>query len=265
MTRRFAITSPLRALLLSAIATAGLSGCVYNEELGRNQLLLGNPDSMIAAANDAWVQINQQEQVSRDPRYTTRLNRVAPRLLRAMGENPSAWDYRVFASKDLNAFALPGNKIGVYEGIMDIMDNDDQLAAVVGHEIAHVRYNHSQERYAQQTLGTVGAVGVGVAAGSQCETDSCRQRAIGLASLGATAFFLLPHSRKHEIEADVGGLRIMADAGYDPCEAIKFWQNMQRASSGGGRPPEFLSTHPDPDNRIANLRAEAQRLGYNCR
>ncbi|RFB03892.1 M48 family metallopeptidase [Parvularcula marina] len=251
------------ALGLGALA-AVLAGCTYNEELGRSQLLLGDPSSMVSQANQAWAQIKQQERISTDPRYTSRLDRVSVRLIRAMGDDPARWEYRVFDSDDLNAFALPGNKIGVYTGIMDLMENDAQLAAVVGHEIQHVRYNHSQERYAQQTLGQIGAVGVGVAVGSQCETDACRQRALQGATLGALGFFLLPNSREHELEADIGGLRLMVQAGYNPCEAIDFWRNMERASANSSRPPEFLSTHPAPGNRIAQLRAEASRLGYQC-
>ena len=257
-----------KKLMALTIVAAMLTGCAtYNEELGRNQILFGDPQAFARSANAAWTEIKQKERVSTDTRYTSRLNRVSQRLLRAIGENPASWEYLVFDSRDLNAFALPGNKIGVYEGIMDIMENDAQLAAVVGHEIAHVEFLHSQERYGQQTLGQLGAVAAGVAAGSQCdERDArCRQRALALAGTGATVFFLLPHSRQHEREADIGGLRYMVQAGYDPCEAAAFWQNLIRASAGQQRPPEFLSTHPDPQNRIALLRSEAQKMVYSCR
>ena len=263
-TAKSAIARSLKPALVAGIAVGLLSGCTYNEELGRNQLLLGNPDSIIPQANQAWVQLKQQEKVSTDPKYTSRLNRVSQRLIRAMGDNPASWEYKVFASKELNAFALPGKKIGVYTGIMDIMENDDQLAAVVGHEIQHVRYNHAQERSAQQTLGQVGVIGVGAAVGSQCETDECRNRALQGATLGAMGLFLLPNSRSHELEADAGGLQLMVRAGYNPCEAINFWRNMERASAGQSRPPEWLSTHPNPGNRIASLRSQARQLGYNC-
>lgn len=256
----------VKPAIMACALSVGLFGCTtYNEELGRNQLLLGDPSGMVSQANQAWTQIKQQERISTDVRYTSRLNRVSEKLIRALGQSPSNWEYRVFASDDLNAFALPGNKIGVYTGIMDIMQNDDQLAAVVGHEIQHVRYNHAQERAAQQTVGQLGVIGIGIAAGSQCETDECRERALQGASLGAMGFFLLPNSRKHELEADIGGLRLMVQAGYNPCEAITFWRNMERASAGSSRPPEFLSTHPSPGNRIAQLQGQAAQLGYQCR
>ncbi|ADM10393.1 hypothetical protein PB2503_11744 [Parvularcula bermudensis HTCC2503] len=262
--------SPFKRAAQSAVAglallTLGLAGCSYNEELGRNQLLIGGAGSIAAQADQAWAQIKEQEKVSTDTRYTSRLNRVAPKIVRALGEDPATWDYVVFDSDDLNAFALPGNHIGVYTGIMDIMENDAQLAAVVGHEVAHVRFNHSQERMAQSTLAQIGVLGVGAVIGATaCESDQCQQGALTAASVGAMALFLLPHSRSQELEADVGGLRLMAKAGYNPCEAIEFWQNMQRASANQSRPPEFLSTHPGSDNRITTLRTEAQRLGYRC-
>lgn len=264
-----ALRKRFKSLLKPALAigalTAAVTACTYNEELGRNQLLLGDSAAFASQANQAWSQLKQKERVSTDPRYTSRLNRVAPKLIRAMGDDPAKWEYRVFENDSLNAFALPGNKFGVYTGIMDIMQNDAQLAAVVGHEISHVRYKHSQERYAQQTLGQVGAIGVGVAAGSQCETDACRQRALQLSTLGALGFFLLPNSRAHELEADIGGLRLMVQAGYNPCEAVEFWRIMNARTANSSRPPEFMSTHPGPENRIATLKREAARLGYNCR
>ncbi|MEE4211683.1 MAG: M48 family metallopeptidase [Parvularcula sp.] len=252
---------------IAALAlTLGVAGCTYNEQLGRNQLLLGSEESIAAAADQAWAQIKQQERVSQDPRYTTKLNRVAPKLITAMGGNPAEWDYQVFASDDLNAFALPGKKIGVYTGIMDITENDAQLAAIVGHEIAHVEFNHARERSAQNTLGQVGALGVGLALGTQCQEGdrACQDRSLQMAALGVSVFGILPYSRTHELEADVGGLRLMRQAGYDVCEAVEFWRNMQQASANQARPPEFLSTHPGGDTRIQTLQQEARRLGANC-
>lgn len=260
---RTARRNSITALLLGA---AVLAACAYNEELGRNQLLLGDSQSITQAAGTAWNQLKKEEKISTDARYTSRLNRVANKVITATGGNPAEWEVLVFDSDDLNAFALPGNKVGVYTGIMDIMKNDAQLAAVVGHEIAHVKFNHSQERYAQNVLGQVGAIGAGLALGSRCQDgdSACQQQALSMAALGVSVFGILPYSRVHELEADSGGLRYMVQAGYDPCEAIDFWQNMQKASAGKARPPEFLSTHPGGDTRIQNLRSEASRLGVAC-
>ena len=264
------------SLAAAGLLSLGLAACAYNEELGRNQLLFGaSPQQMAQAASGAWNDIKRQQRVSNDPRYTSRLNRVAPKIIRAAGGNPAEWEYLVFASDDLNAFALPGGKIGIYTGIMDIMENDAQLAAVVGHEVGHVNYRHAAERSSQGMLAQLGLAAGTIAGASQCsgsqsaaERQSCEQRAgmmVQAFGLGAVYGAILPYSRTHELEADSGGLRYMVQAGYNPCEAMDFWRNMANASAGQARPPEFLSTHPASDTRIDNLRADARRLGYQCR
>ena len=258
------------ALAGAAVLSIGaVAGCVYNEELGRNQLLIAGGKSMDAAGAAAFEDIKKKQSVSTDRRYTDRLNRVAPRLLRAAGEDPGEWEYLVFNDESLNAFALPGKKIGIHTGIMDIMENDAQLAAVVGHEIAHVQYNHSAERSSQGMFAQIGLVGSQIALGSQCKANSARERqacqqntqqvaqALGLAAMYGA---ILPYSRKHELEADTGGVRYMAQAGYDAGEAIDFWTNMARASANSQRPPEFASTHPATDTRIENLRREVAQI-----
>jgi len=261
-----------RAIALAAMVALGLNSCTtYNEELGRNQLLIGSSQQMAQAAAGAWTDVKKKERISTDPRYTSRLNRVAPKIIRAAGGDPSQWEYVVFDSKQLNAFALPGGKIGVYTGIMDIMENDAQLAAVVGHEVAHVKYKHGQERYSQGTLAQLGLAGAQIVGLSQCrgktgaEAQACQQNAgrwAQVLGVGAVYGVILPYSRTHELEADTGGVRYMAKAGYDPREAIKFWTRMAQASQGQARPPEFASTHPATQTRIENLRREVAKMGF---
>ncbi|MEM8987445.1 MAG: M48 family metallopeptidase [Pseudomonadota bacterium] len=232
-------------------------GCTYNDEIGRSQFLVVSRGQMAQLAGSTWASIRKEERVSRDPRYVTRLQRVSPKIISAAGENPAAWEYAVFDSKDLNAFALPGNKIGVYTGIMDLMANDDELATVVGHEVAHVRFNHSGERYSQAMAGQVGLT---VASVGLASSDAKYQREIA-AVLGAGVTFglILPFSRRHELEADKFGVRYMHRAGYDARQSLTFWQKMATKSSGQ-RPPEFLSTHPSSETRIAQLRREISML-----
>lgn len=256
-------SASVKALLAASALSLGAAGCAYNEELGRNQFIFGgNLDSAGAAAFD---DIKKKQKVSTDPRYTQRLNRVAPRLIRAAGGNPAEWEYLVFEDQSLNAFALPGKKIGIHTGIMDIMENDAQLAAVVGHEIAHVNYRHSAERQSQGTLAQIGLVGAQIGLATRCERGdrACQQSSGQLASvLGAGAVYglILPYSRKHELEADTGGVRYMARAGFDAQEAVDFWSNMARASEGQERPPEFASTHPANGTRIENLQREVSAI-----
>lgn len=241
--------------ITAAIAIiAAAAGCAYNETLGRNQLLFVSQGEMAQLASSAWADLKKKEPISRDPKYTSRVNRVAPKIIRAAGGNPAQWEVQVFASDQLNAFALPGNKIGIYTGILDIMDNDAQIAAVMGHEVAHVLFNHSGERYSQAVATQTGlAAGSAVVGGSQA--GNAAMQALGL---GVQVGAVLPFSRKHELEADKFGVRYMHRAGYDANEAIRFWQKMSASKSGA--PPEFLSTHPADATRIAALQREISLL-----
>ncbi|MFZ5617901.1 MAG: M48 family metallopeptidase [Pseudomonadota bacterium] len=248
------IVSRLRRAGGGALAALGalllVSGCAYNEELGRSQFAFVSGDQMASLGSTAWADVKKKEKASTDPKYVSRLNRVAPKVLLAAGENPANWDWQVFDSKSLNAFALPGNHFAVYTGIMDIMANDDQLATVVGHEVAHVRANHSGERYSQQLGANVAMSAAQTAIGAGSQTG---QMALGVLGLGAQYGVLLPFSRKHELEADKLGVLYMNRAGYNANEALKFWTKMSQ--QGGAKPPEFMSTHPADSTRIGQLKA----------
>ncbi len=161
-----------------------------------------------------------------------------------------AWEFNVIDENTVNAFCMPGGKVAVYTGILKVTQNEDALAVVMGHEIAHALAKHGNERMSQSLLATMGLVSLDVAM-SQKPSET---RALVLAAAGVAtqAGVLLPFSRKHESEADEIGLYLMAMAGYDPKEAAPFWARM--AASGGGQMPEFLSTHPDPDKRSQRLK-----------
>lgn len=239
--------------LVAGAAAAGafvaLSSCAYNEELGRSQLAIVPANQMSSLGATAWADVTKKEKVSTDAKYVSRLNRVAPKILAAAGENPRNWDYKVFDSKQLNAFALPGNHFAVYTGLMDLMENDDQLATVVGHEVAHVRANHGGERVSQQLGANFALTAAQTAIGSGSQMG---QVAMGALGVGAQYGVLLPFSRKHELEADRLGVIYMNRAGYNPNEALKFWTKMSAA--GGAKPPEFASTHPADSTRIQQIK-----------
>ncbi len=236
--------------LAVACTVVVIGACAYNEELGRSQMAFIPAGQMASLGSTAWADVSKKEKLSTNPKYVDRLNRVAPKVLRAAGENPSTWDYKVFESKDLNAFALPGNHFAVYTGIMDIMANDDQLATVIGHEVAHVRANHGGERVSQQLGANVAMQAAQAAIGTGSQTG---QLALGALGVGAQYGVLLPFSRKHELEADKLGILYMHRAGYDANESLKFWQKM--GAAGGAKPPEFMSTHPSDTTRIAQIKA----------
>lgn len=169
-----------------------------------------------------------------------------------------AWESAVFVDDNPNAFALPGGKVGVYTGIFTTARNQDQLAAVVAHEIGHVIAHHHDERITRQ-LGAQAGVGlVGALVGSRYG-EGASQTATQISGAAAQGLFLLPNSREQESEADIVGQRLMAQAGFDPRQAVDLWQNMI-AASGGSRPPQWLSTHPDPRARIGELQARATSL-----
>ncbi|MGC4071093.1 MAG: M48 family metallopeptidase [Nibricoccus sp.] len=169
-------------------------------------------------------------------------------------ELPNAqWEFVVFQSDQVNAFALPGGKVGVYTGLLKLVSSDDELACVMGHEIAHVTSRHGAERtsqnYAIAGIATIAEVGM------EAKNVDPEKRAmlLGAYGLGATVGYALPFSRLHESEADAVGLRFAAGAGYDPRAAVSFWQKMAKSSAGSQKPPVWLSTHPSDEQRIANL------------
>jgi predicted Zn-dependent protease len=170
---------------------------------------------------------------------------VAKAVLTEMGGS-KGWEVVTFEDKAVNAFALPGGKIGVYTGLLKVAETQDQLAAVIGHEVAHVLAGHSAERVSEQMAAQLGTSAASAATGIDPQV-------FGIAT---DVFFLLPHSRTQESEADILGLDYMAKAGFDPRQAPVLWQNMRKA--GGQKPPEMLSTHPSDETRIAILN---NRLG----
>ncbi|MGE0408036.1 MAG: M48 family metallopeptidase [Amphiplicatus sp.] len=250
-------TAMSRRCVLRALAAGSavglVQGCAYNEQLGRNQLLFVSSGQMAQLASSAWADLKKQEKITTDPKYVTRTRRVADKIIAASGGVPAEWEVEVFASKELNAFALPGNKIGFYTGILDIMENDDQIAVVMGHEKAHVDFNHAGERYSQSTLAQTGLSVAQIAvSGNQYSNEIAAVLGIG-AQLG-----VMRYSRQHELEADKFGLRYMHRAGYNMNEAIRFWEKMAALKTGA--PPEILSTHPSDATRIAQLKREIALL-----
>lgn len=245
MHRLITVTSIIFALSITTACTTS--------PMGRQQLTLF-PDSEMSQMGVAAF---QEMQTKTPPSANARANRyvrcVADSIINAMpGEQASAWEVRVFDDDSVNAFALPGRKIGVYTGLLRVAENQDQLATVIGHEIGHVKANHSNERVSNNFVTQTGLQVVQVAAGA---STPAKQQLFGLLGLGVQVGVLLPFSRIQEAEADLIGLDLMSAAGFDPREAAKLWQNM--AAEGGPQQPELLSTHPSSDRRITELTARA--------
>jgi len=162
-----------------------------------------------------------------------------------------AWEFNVVDDPTVNAFCMPGGKVVVYTGILKVTQNEDALAVVMGHEIAHALANHGNERMSQGLVAQLGLTSLDLALSQK--PAQTRNLLLSAAGAGAQLGVMLPFSRKHESEADEIGLYLMCMAGYNPSEAAPFWQRMS-SSGGGSRPPEFLSTHPDPSKRSQTLR-----------
>jgi predicted Zn-dependent protease len=229
------------------------AGCTTNPESGRSQLMLVSPGQEAQMGLATFDQIKRQEKISADPAANARVQRVGRRIAASVGrEIPNAqWEFVVFDSPQVNAFALPGGKVGVYTGLLKLAVSDDELAIVMGHEIAHVTSRHGAERTSQQYA--LAGVGLITALGLEAKQVDPQERNLILAAygVGATVGVALPFSRLQESEADAIGLRFAAGAGYDPRAAASFWRKM--AAQGGAKPPVLLSTHPSDASRIRNL------------
>ncbi len=193
----------------------------------------------------SFAQLKKDTPISTSKKYNQYVSCIANALINEVG---GTWEVVVFDDKQLNAFALPGNKIGIYTGLIELTDNQSQLAAVIGHEIMHVLAEHGNERISQK-MAVLGTVTI-IQAAARPETI-LGQKALGLLGVGAQYGVLMPFSRVHESEADLLGLDIMAKAGFDPTQSITLWEKMAAAS--GGKTPEFLSTHPSHSSRIEDL------------
>ena len=229
----------LMILFLTACATT---------PTGRRQLAFMPDHEVDAMGLQAFTDLKNEKAISQDGRESQFVRCIADAITQQVGGN---WEVVVFEDKSLNAFALPGNKIGVHTGLVDLVDNQDQLASVIGHEIGHVLARHSNERISQK-LGA--QLGISLIAAVAAPGTPMGQTALSLLGIGTQYGLIMPFSRLHESEADAIGIELMAKAGFNPAESITLWQKMTQASQGP-QPVEFLSTHPSHATRIEDLRA----------
>ncbi|MBW2274331.1 MAG: M48 family metallopeptidase [Deltaproteobacteria bacterium] len=246
-------------LVVVVVVVAALVACATSPT-GRRQLVLFSGADMDAMGFATFDQMKSELPQSENAATNAYVRCVAAALTAAL-EDPATrtgWEVVVFQDDNANAFALPGKKIGVHTGLLEVAENQHQLAAVVGHEIGHVLAQHSNERVSQQFATQTGMSLAQAVAGSGSATQ---QTLLGLMGVGAQYGVLLPYSRAHESEADSMGLDLMARAGFHPNESVELWLNMSEA--GGAQPPELLSTHPSHESRIQNLEQrlpEAEKL-----
>jgi len=240
-----------------------ISGCATVPITGRRQLSFIPQSQLTALSNSNYRQLLAESKLSADKNKIDQLNTIGRRIagaaeqfLRENGRESDIknylWEFTVIDdSKTVNAFAMPGGKVAAYTGILPLTQDNDGLAVVIGHEVAHAIANHGNERMSQMLIVQLGGMTLAQAVKEKPERT---QELLFLAyGVGANIGVLLPYSREHETEADRIGLILMARAGYNPRAAVPFWERM-KAKSGSGRPPEFLSTHPAPERRIEDLK-----------
>jgi len=250
----------LQLTLLSS--TILLSACVTTSPTGRNQVLLFNGTEMAALGVQSFAEMKKSETISTDVNTNAYVQCVSEAITNTLGAQPDfeQWEVVVFDSPQINAFALPGGKIGVYTGLLEVATNQDQLATVIGHEIAHVQANHSNER-----LSTSQITGYGTQLGGLL-IEGSEYQDVGMAALGLGVQYgvTMPYGRAQESESDIIGLQLMNAAGFDATQSVELWKNMAKAS-GGNEPLEFLSTHPSNATRIADLQQALTSLPNSTR
>lgn len=234
----------------AALGCGCMCGCRSAPVTGRKQLMLIPETQEVAMGKQAFADVVEEHESSAPSKYQEVVERVGMKIAAATGRTDYDWETRVVASEEQNAYCLPGGKIVVYEGIIPICQNEAGLAVVMGHEVAHVLARHGGERMSQQSAVNGAKTAVSYVLRNKEEvTRNLWMQAYGMAT---TYGVVLPYSRKHESEADHIGLMLMAECGYDPTEAPKFWTRFAAAGSGGNQ-PEFLSTHPADDRRASDL------------
>ena len=243
-----------------------ISGCATNLATGESQFLLVDDATIANMSATAWTEMKAQTPQTSNSKLKGRVLNIWDRTIQGAVKqghvNPNAqWDVAVFDTDDVNAFVMPGNRVGVYRGITELTENDDQISSVLGHETGHVVGKHAEERYSVGVAAQIGLMAGQIAVASSEELSKYGS-AIGALGGAAVQFgVILPYSRKHELQADKLGVDYMHNAGYDVKQSVRLWQLMG-AQSQGQRPPEFMSTHPDPDRRAAELRNYINARGY---
>jgi predicted Zn-dependent protease len=241
---------PVWILVIAVVL--GVGGCVTAPFTNRSQLILLSESEETQLGVAAYKEVLSKSAVTRDSRKMEVVSRVGERIARVAEKPTYQWEFTVIDdASTANAFALPGGKVAVYTGLFPVAKDEAGLAAVMGHEIAHALARHGAERMSQGLVLELGAVGLGAAMGGQ--NPAVAQGVMAAYGLGAQVGVALPFSRSQESEADRIGMILMAKAGYDPEAALQLWQRMEQHEKGG-RPPEYLSTHPSAATRQEQIR-----------
>lgn len=227
-----------------------LLACAKVPYTNRRQFNLISDQEEASLGAQAYQQVLKENKLSTNTAYQRRIKEIGERIKRAANKPDFEWEFNVLQGDQVNAFCLPGGKVAFWEAIMPLCGDDNGVAVVMGHEIAHALAHHGAERMSQgmgaNIIGELLAVGLGKS------SPEVRENVLKAYGFGAQVGVMLPFSRSHESEADHIGLILMAKAGYDPRAAVDFWKRMSQ-QGGGKKPPEFMSTHPSDETRIKQI------------
>ncbi len=235
---------------LTLAALVILASCAKSST-GRHQITLFSNSELNKMGASSFEEMKEKEKISTNESVNNYVQCVANAITKNVPKSAhdGEWEVVVFDSEQVNAFALPGGKIGVYTGILNVAENQNQLGAIIGHEVGHVIEHHSNERMSSSKLSQTGLAVVD----SAMSAGNVENRNLWMSGLGLGLQYgvLMPYGRTHESEADIVGQDLMAKSGFEPAAAISLWQNMAKLSNGA--PPEFMSTHPSNKTRIKQL------------
>ena len=227
-----------------------MTSCQTVQETGRSQFIIASESQELQLGDQAYQETLKKNRLSTRNDWQAQLRRVGQRVAAAANKPDYKWEFTLIQGKEVNAFALPGGKVVFWEGMIPVAQDDNGIAVVMGHEVAHALARHGAERMTQtmgaQALGELLSLGVGKV------NPGLQEDFLKVYGLGTTVGVLLPWGRTQESEADRIGLSLMAKAGYDPGSAIAFWERMSKLT--GDKPPEFLSTHPSDATRIHQIK-----------
>ena len=247
-----------RRLLATLSAGVLVAACSENPETGRNQLVLVDDATLARMGEAAWADALRQLPRADAPALQAKLERIGRAVVDVFGRTHENWEFVVFDKPEVNAFVVPGGKVGFYRGLLEFARDEGEIAAVMGHEIGHVQARHAAERMSQQAL-----LQLGVQAASIALSEDYGEYAgaiAGALGMGVMYGVVLPYSRKHELEADALGVSLMKEAAFDPSDAVGFWERMVSANANRAQAMEWFSTHPADDKRLAALRTATASL-----
>jgi predicted Zn-dependent protease len=253
----------MKKIILFLFISSVLTGCILNKVTGRKQLSLVQESELQLMAVGQYNSFLSENKVLKSgsnkdaamvDRVGARISNAITKYFKTQGKESVTegykWEFNTVDSKEVNAWCMPGGKVVVYSGLLPVTQNETALAIVVGHEIAHAIAKHGSERMSEAMMQQLGGVALQVALSQK--PQETQDLFLQSYAIGSTVVAMLPWSRQQETEADQYGLIFAAMAGYNPQEAIAFWQRM--SSVGGAKPPEFLSTHPSDESRMRKLK-----------